>query len=364
MGNLHHDISAPDRAGPKPIQCSRAAHLAPYLAFLEEVGAPVDRELRRARLPTLVTEDPNLYLADERARAFLRAIADREGIDDLPVRAVSHSDLWNLSATVGDAIAWSPTLYLALKQFCRYSAVEDSALNAWITEDETTIRVSCLNRTPLDPFSGRIEDWSQMAVVIAIIRSFVGSEWQPAEIALHSELPISELAAQLFPNTRLLRGQQSGSVSVPRGLLSRSVGTSGGGTLPVLTTRRDGGALEGSLDLISTMRSVLIPYLPNGLPSIDEAAEMAQRSPRTLQRDLQRAGATYSQVLQNVRYEHAARLLRESNDPIIHVALQVGIEDPSHFSRGFRQGFGVTPKEYRGHQRSVDSGTSGAARSD
>ena len=158
------DISAPDRAGPKPIQCSRAAHLAPYLAFLEEVGAPVDRELRRARLPTLVTEDPNLYLADERARAFLRAIADREGIDDLPVRAVSHSDLWNLSATVGDAIAWSPTLYLALKQFCRYSAVEDSALNAWITEDETTIRVSCLNRTPLDPFSGRIEDWNEMAV--------------------------------------------------------------------------------------------------------------------------------------------------------------------------------------------------------
>ena len=33
----------------------------------------------------------------------------------------------------------------------------------------------------------------------------------------------------------------------------------------------------------------------------------------------------------------SARPPRESNDPIIHVALQVGIEDPSHFSRGFRQ---------------------------
>ena len=351
MSDLQPEISAPDRVGPNPIQCSRAAHLAPYLAFLEEVGAPVDRELRRARLPTLVTEDPDMYLPDLRMRAFLRAIAEKEGIDDFGARAMSYSGLWRLSATIGDSGAQSPTLYAALKQFCRYCVVEDSYLSAWITGDETTIRVSCRNRMPLGPFSRRIEDWSQLSAIIAIIRSFAGPEWQPVEIALYSESPISEFAAQLFPNARLLRGQRSASVTVPRDLLSVPGRMNGNGIRSGRATQAAGDRTERPPDLLSTLRDVLSAYLQDGPLAIGQAAEMAGVSPRTLQRRLRQSGISYSGLLQQVRYERAANFLRESDVTILEVALHVGYEDPSHFSRAFRRFAGVSPKQYRHQQR-------------
>lgn len=347
MSDLKAGNSAPVRVGPNAVPCSRAAHLQPYLTFFEEIGAPVDRELQRARLPTFLADDPDIYLPDLRLLGFVRATAEKEGIDDIAARAVSHSDLWRLSAANADVVTESPTLYSALKRFCRDIAVEDTFLSAWITGDETAIRVSCLHHLPLDSCSARIEDWSQLSAVIAIIRAFAGPEWQPAEIGLHSEWPISDFAAQQFPNARLLRGQRSASVTVPRDLLSLPGRMNGNGMRSGRAAQAAGDTTEWSPDLLSTLRAVLGAYLQDGPPAIDEAADMAGVSARTLQRRLGQAGISYSGLLQQVRYERAASCLRESDVTILEVALRVGYEDPSHFSRAFRRVAGVSPKQYR-----------------
>jgi AraC-like DNA-binding protein len=347
MSDLRAEIAAPDRVGSTPIQCSRAAHLFPYLAFLREVGAPVEDELRRARLPALLADDPDMYLPDRRLRRFLRAISEKEGIDDLAERAMTYSDLTDLSGGTSNVVTESPTLYSALKYFCRRCTVEDTFLRVWITGDEAAVRVSCLNPVPLDAFARRIEDWAQLSAIIAIIRSFAGPEWQPAEIGLHSEWPVSDFAAQLFPNTRLLRGQRSAWVTVPRDLLSMSGRMNGDGMRPGLAAQAAGDRTERRPDLLSTLRAVLSAYLQDGPLAIDEVAEMAGISARTLQRRLRQAGMSFSELLQQVRFERAASFLRESDVTILEVALQVGYEDPSHFSRAFRRLAGVSPKQYR-----------------
>jgi AraC family transcriptional regulator len=48
-----------------------------------------------------------------------------------------------------------------------------------------------------------------------------------------------------------------------------------------------------------------------------------------------------------LRMEHSQRLLLETELPIIHVGLEVGINNPSHFSTFFKQYSGVTPTRYR-----------------
>jgi len=62
---------------------------------------------------------------------------------------------------------------------------------------------------------------------------------------------------------------------------------------------------------------------------------------------------TYSDLITELRYEHAARLLRESDATALDIALEVGYEDPSHFSRAFKRIAGVSPREYR-HQQSLN----------
>jgi AraC-like DNA-binding protein len=108
-----------------------------------------------------------------------------------------------------------------------------------------------------------------------------------------------------------------------------------------------GDTTERRPDLLSTLRAVLSAYLQDGPLAIDEVAEMAGISARTLQRRLRQAGMSFSELLQQVRFERAASFLRESDVTILEVALQVGYEDPSHFSRAFRRLAGVSPKQYR-----------------
>lgn len=54
----------------------------------------------------------------------------------------------------------------------------------------------------------------------------------------------------------------------------------------------------------------------------------------------------YEWILQ-ARMERARYLLRTTSDPISHIALQTGFEDPSYFVRLFHKKEGLTPHRYR-----------------
>lgn len=61
----------------------------------------------------------------------------------------------------------------------------------------------------------------------------------------------------------------------------------------------------------------------------------------------QSAGATPRQWLCNLRLEQAARLLTNPGLRIKEIQSRVGITDASHFTRDFRDRFGVCPTEFR-----------------
>jgi AraC-like DNA-binding protein len=75
---------------------------------------------------------------------------------------------------------------------------------------------------------------------------------------------------------------------------------------------------------------------------------MAGISIRSFQRKLSSAGVTYSDLLDGVLFENAAKLLRDTSAKIIDVAFSSGYTDPAHFTRAFRRFSGVTPREFRG----------------
>jgi AraC-like DNA-binding protein len=82
--------------------------------------------------------------------------------------------------------------------------------------------------------------------------------------------------------------------------------------------------------------------------SVDRAARLVGVSRPQLTRLFRQAtGTSLVEYLTKVRLSHAARLLRESNDPIADIAMRVGFEDPSYFDRRFRAFFGATPLRYR-----------------
>lgn len=77
------------------------------------------------------------------------------------------------------------------------------------------------------------------------------------------------------------------------------------------------------------------------------AAEAGMSRPVFAERFSKTFGQTPIDFLQKVRLRHAARLLQVTPLPVKTIAESVGFASRSHFSRAFRQTFGLDPTRYR-----------------
>jgi AraC-like DNA-binding protein len=68
---------------------------------------------------------------------------------------------------------------------------------------------------------------------------------------------------------------------------------------------------------------------------------------RTLARRLAEHGTTFQTVLDEVRFEVARQMLRETGRPISHISAALGYAEPAAFTRSFRRWSGMSPRDWR-----------------
>lgn len=114
--------------------------------------------------------------------------------------------------------------------------------------------------------------------------------------------------------------------------------------LPVKLDKKDKCSLGKAITL---MKRDLSAY-----PSIFQLAQTANMSPSRFQMAFRQFyGTTAYEYLKVLRMNHALLLLRDSDDNIRNVALKVGYRNAGHFSKLFKDTFGMGPKEYRNTHR-------------
>lgn len=81
---------------------------------------------------------------------------------------------------------------------------------------------------------------------------------------------------------------------------------------------------------------------------LEEYAQLSNRSLSTFKRDFQKVYKTApGKWLLEQRLNHAVRVLRQSHKTISEATFESGFESVSHFSRSFKERFGVTPSAFR-----------------
>ena len=82
--------------------------------------------------------------------------------------------------------------------------------------------------------------------------------------------------------------------------------------------------------------------------SLDDFARLSHRSLSSFKRDFRsHFKETPAQWLQQKRLDHAAALFRRTKMNVTDIVFESGFKDASHFSRVFKQRFGVSPNHYR-----------------
>lgn len=329
----------------------RAQDLIHYIGVLRDIGAPLERELERSRLPVSIEQTPDDYVSLPHAIDWIWRSNREATIMELGFLAGRAASLGTLHLDVQRAVIGAPTGLARIEVLSNQVHRENSAVKIDIRHEGVDRRVVCaVPGFRNSPFIGFVE-WKVIAGIIDIVRSAAGPDWRPSEITFVSRGRPSDATLEAYGNARILTGHRYCSVLVAAADLAQTCSdrrsTADGVEAPLIPPRRPSG-LGDAWDFVTALRALIRPYLPQGHPHLSLVAEIIGMSERTLQRRLAQSGLTYSEIVQDARFSIASDLMADSDLNIADIAFAAGYENAPHFSRAFKRLTGMTPRDYRG----------------
>jgi AraC-like DNA-binding protein len=178
--------------------------------------------------------------------------------------------------------------------------------------------------------------------LMALVRSVAGDAWWPRSVLLPC-LQLSDIEALDLPRHASIEfGMGAVAIEISNELLDRVF------ALPAAEESAiadENGEIPS--ELLPALRLLLKSYSHDRPPQLATIAELAACSVRSLQRDLRRAGSSYTALTQEARYMAAVRLLSGTDSTVTDVAYELGYSDPAHFTRAFQRNSGSSPRTFR-----------------
>jgi AraC-like DNA-binding protein len=294
-------------------------------------------------------DDPDAYVSLALCLEWLASCSRDFDLMEFAFRAARRASLDSMGAPLRRVILDAPTGYARLETFRRCAALEDNVLSVRMQPEGDRLRVmTTMEGLMNNPFI-ILAEWVDIQAVISIVRTVAGPRWCPQEMTFVSRQRPTAAIREAFPNTRILVGQPCTSILVSSDLLAGPC-PPGNGVPAGRTSFRPNAIPEDDLtrwNCATVLRAAIRPYLADGYPVLQEIAEAFQMSGRTLQRRLEQSGRSYSELLQEARFELAQELLGDPSTRITDVALSTGYENQQHFARAFRRLAGVSPTSFR-----------------
>ena len=228
---------------------------------------------------------------------------------------------------------------------CRLFPWHNSTSSYWLAQSPHGLWLCRKERAVFEVGRRQMELYA-LQQMIKTVRLGAGPSWKPPKIALYGEPPPGLKDTPQFEGVEILSHRGLTAVAIPRAVLAREIPRAGTGQ----GAGRDRAPLPGSgpgRDFVGSLRALIGTLLSQQAPSIHAIAEIAGFSVRSLQRRLGEAGLTYSELVDQARYQKARERLVTGQEKITEIALDVGYSDGAHFCRAFRRWSGVSPREFR-----------------
>lgn len=321
-------------------------HVAPLprnlLDAISSAGIDVPRLARAVGLTLSKLQRGVTYRESDR---FLTAVW--EAIGDpafgLVVGIVIKPELYSV---VGFSALTSTTLEAAFEKHTRYSRLVWGDFTEIVrSPGGATIRL--VHVGPERPYTRAKLDM-QLASKVAFANRFTGVSIVPVAVTLQRPRPTWASRYQDVFGCPVQFGNDEDSIAFRQQDLDRPLISANADISPILERRaQEMLARTDQSGVSGRVRAILQRHLRGDEPHLTSVAHELGISARTLQRRLSEEGATFGDLLDDVRHAMAAEYLTADSMNLMEIAFLLGFSDPNSFFRAFRRWTGTTPDVYR-----------------
>jgi AraC-like DNA-binding protein len=183
-----------------------------------------------------------------------------------------------------------------------------------------------------------------MAAGCNYLRELCGDGWTPSEVFFPHAKPSDVVPHQRFFRASLRFNSEFCALRFPAHWLDRPVEDADPARLRIAEKEAEA---AGRGELLQQVYRALRVLLLRGQSSGDDVAQVLALHRRTLNRRLEAQGATFQEVLDQVRFEVARQLLTDTQVATDDIAAALGYAGVSPFMRSFRRWSGTTPGRWR-----------------
>ena len=256
---------------------------------------------------------------------------------------------------LGNLMATADNLGEALRLLLAYKDLLVPYLSFELDVDGEVVTLASTSDHSLGFTRTRTHNEVVVATMVSIGRSLVGGDLALREVHLCHAAPEDTGPYQAFFEVPIRYAQPKNAVQMDMAVLSAPLPTAYPKYHERLLRMADQqlGRLRRACGVSGQVTALIEQRLGQNDSGIDDIAGALNMTARTLQRRLRQEGVRFAALRDQVRHQHACRVLQSEGCDIEQLALSLGFSDTANFYHAFRRWEGCAPGEFRRQARAM-----------
>lgn len=248
---------------------------------------------------------------------------------------------------LGEIARSSPTVGRALFEINARRHLHDNAAIGMVRRlDRKRVAFAYSMLDGRAPGAGQITDGA-VAMMYRALRELAGPGWLPERVMLSRRRPRDVMPYRRLFGTDVKFDSDVTEIVFDDHWLEHPVASADAERYRALTAGIDAGQPQDEPGLPTQVRFVVCSQLLAGDASVQQVARLLGYSRRTLFRRLDAHGTSFRELSDDVRFNLALHLLRNTSLPVATIAETLCYSDGSSFSRAFHRWSGISAREFR-----------------
>lgn len=316
---------------------------------LEEAGVPVAAVLRQAGLPMGLLDQEKILVSTEEFFALYRGISEASSDPAIGLKLGTENRVERYDP-ICIAALYARSFRDALERLARYKQLTcPEKIQVAERGDECAVQFMWLLADETEP--ALLLDVC-FAWVVAIARRGTGAVVDPKRVELQRPAAHREMYEAHFRCPVDFEASNNALV-FRQADLERPFLTHNADLLAMVAPQLEAELSQALAQkaIGEQVKAILKRLLAGRRPGIEDVARELHLSSRTLQRRLAEEGATFQGMMQEARRELARHYLLHSSLELNETGYLLGYEDANSFFRAFHHWEGISPGDWRAHQK-------------